>query len=98
MSHAFCRIFYNLTMADVWKLDPNQKSRSMHAWAYDFGDYKEVWRDSHIYWSGTACCKWDAKARAWGKWVDEKVGTLSPEEKKKWREYEEEQFNKLSVK
>ena len=71
--HAFCRNHYKAVMSDVRKINPNLSLGN--TWAHRTGrnQFHFDALDYSIQWDGRACCKWNAKAKAWEEWIDRKV-------------------------
>jgi hypothetical protein len=71
--HTFCRTVLRFTMIDVRKRTTVAERKA--AWAYRSGlidDQAEFHGPGDFYWHGRAHCLYEARAKGWAAWLQEK--------------------------
>jgi hypothetical protein len=68
MNVEFCRIFLNMTLADLKAKLPTPWTERRAAWVYNVGTKKRPHYEFHFkdfFWHGTADNAYDARAKGW---------------------------------
>jgi len=68
--HAFCRANLAGTMENVRKNTTTKQRKTTWAYKYDPGQMVEFHGPDNFYWYGRGCCRWDARAKGWGAWLE----------------------------
>ena len=68
--HDFCRTHLRIVMEDVKRLTIAEQRKGAWVW-HDGRQMAEFHGPDKFYWSGNACCKWEARAKGWEAWLRE---------------------------
>jgi hypothetical protein len=74
MNHLFCRLYLKEVMKDVVKHTTVEQRKASWTYLYEgFNNHGEFHGPDNFYWHGNACCRWEARAQGWLRWMIENV-------------------------